>query len=85
MKRIGEGVVKVGDILWTGGHQYFYVHNIVNECMVMSGVDFNGNVYGKSNLYGARYIMRTQEERKKFFNLIEKFNLKFNKNRGVYR
>lgn len=85
MKRIGEGVVKVGDILWTGCSQYFYVHNIVNGCMVMSGVAEDGDVYGKSSFYGASYIMRTQEERNKFFDLIEKFNLKFNKNRGVYR
>ena len=85
MKRIEEVVVKVGDILWTGGHQYFYVHNIVNGRMVMSGIEDDGYIFGKDEIYSASYIMQTQEERNKFFNLIEKFNLKFNRNRGVYR
>lgn len=86
MKCINEGVVKVGDILWTGGRQYFYVHNIVNGIMDMSGVGEIGFVFIKRrNCYSALYIMETQEERKKFFDLIEKYNLKFNKNRGVYR
>ena len=85
MKRIGEGKAKVGDILWTGGCQYFYVHNIGNGRIVMSSVEEDGTIYSKTNLYSASYIMQTQEERKKFFDLIERFNLKFNKNRGVYR
>lgn len=84
MKRIIKGA-KVGDILWTGGRQYFYVHNIINGCMVMSGIDEYGEVFGKNSFYSASYIMETQEERNKFFNLIEKFHLKFNRNRGVYR
>jgi len=85
MKYIREGVVKVGDILWTGGRQYFYVHNIVNGRMVMSGIDETGHKFDKESRYSASYIMQTQEERNKFFDLIKKFNLKFNRNRGVYR
>lgn len=85
MKTIREVAVKVGDILWTGGCQYFYVHNIVNGRMVMSGIDYSGNVFSKNNHYYASFITQTTKERSKFFNLIEKFNLKFNKNRGVYR
>lgn len=84
MKRITEGA-KVGDILWTGGRQYFYVHNIINGCMVMSGIDKDGRVFDKSMFYSASYITETQEERNKFFNLIEKFNLRFNRNLGIYR
>ena len=84
MKRITEGA-KVGDILWTGGLQYFYVHNIINGCMVMSGIDEAGEVFDKNRFYSASYIMETQEERNKFFNLIEKFNLRFNRNLGIYR
>lgn len=84
MKRITEGT-KVGDILWTGGRQYFYVHNIINGRMVMSGIDEAGEVFDKSNFYSASYITETQEERNKFFNLIEKFNLRFNRNLGIYR
>lgn len=85
MKRIGEGAAKVGDILWTGGRQYFYVHNNVNGRMVMSGISEYGDVFSKQSHYHASFITQTKEERNKFFNLIEKFNLKFNKNRGVYR
>lgn len=84
MKRITEGA-KVGDILWTGGRQYFYVHNIINGRMVMSGIDEDGNVFDKNNFYSASCLMETQEERNKFFNLIEKFNLRFNRNLGIYR
>lgn len=85
MRHISEGVVKVGDILWTGGRQYFYVHKIVDGRMVMSGVEDDGDVYEKLMFYSAPYIMETQEERLKFFDLIEKYNLKFDKNRGVHR
>lgn len=83
MKRIGEVVVKVGDILYTGGRQYFYVHNIVNGCMVMSGIAEDGEVFNKDVCYCALYVMTTDEERNKFFNLIDELNLKFDKNRGV--
>ena len=85
MKTIRERTVKVGDILWTGGCQYFYVHNIVNGRWVMSGIAEEGDIFPKDTFYGASYVMTTDTERNKFFNLIEKFNLKFNKNRGVYR
>lgn len=85
MKTIIERTVKVGDILWTGGCQYFYVHNIVNGRRVMSGIEEDGTIFDKDIFYGASYVMTTDEERNKFFNLIDKFNLKFNKNRGVYR
>lgn len=84
MKRIEEVSVRVGDILWTGGSQYFYVHNICNGRMVMSGIEDDGDIFDKDEIYSASYVMTTDEERSKFFNLIEKFNLKFNKNRGVY-
>ena len=77
--------VKVGDILWTGGCQYFYVHNIVNGRAVMSGIDKDGEVFNKDVCYSALYVMTTDEERNKFFNLIDELNLKFDKNRGVYR
>ena len=84
MKTIREVLVKVGDILWTGGCQYFYVHNIVNGRMVMSGIDVHGEIYTKSEHFLASHILK-DTERNKFFELIEKYNLKFNKNRGVYR
>lgn len=85
MKHIREGAVKVGDILWTGGRQYFYVHNSANGRMVMSGVDIGGVVFSKQSNYRASYLMETQEERNKFFDLIEKYNHRFDKNRGVRR
>ena len=83
MENIAQGA-KIGDICWTGGTQYFYVHNIVNGNIVMSGIDEYGETYTKSNRYSASYILK-DTERNKFFELIEKYNLKFNKNRGVYR
>lgn len=85
MKHITTQEVKVGDILWTGGRQYFYVHNIVDGRTVMSGISDNGGIFDKDGFYCASYVTTTDEERSKFFNLIEKFNLKFDKNRGVYR
>lgn len=83
MKTIRERTVKVGDILWTGGCQYFYVHNIVNGRWVMSGISEGGDIFPKDTFYGAGYVMTTDAERNKFFNLIDKLNLKFDKNRGV--
>lgn len=83
MESIVSGV-NIGDICWTGGTQYFYVHNIVNGHKVMSGIDEYGEIYIKSQRYSASYILKNKE-RNKFFELIEKYNLKFNKNRGVYR
>lgn len=83
MGSIASGV-KIGDICWTGGTQYFYVHNIVNGHKVMSGIDEYGRIFKKSEDYGAQYILK-DTARNKFFELIEKYSLKFNKNRGVYR
>lgn len=83
MGNIAQGA-KIGDICWTGGTQYFYVHNIVNGNKVMSGIDSYGEIYTKSEHFLASHILK-DTERNKFFELIEKYNLKFNKNRGVYR
>lgn len=76
---------KVGSIVrtWHNG-QYFYVHNIHNDTMEMSGIDDAGWIFRKS----CRYIVHEvapQSEEHIFFDMIEKYKLKLDLNKGIVR
>lgn len=76
---------KVGGIVrtWHNG-QYFYVHNIHDDIMEMSGIDDTGWIFSKS----CRYIVQEvapQSEEHIFYDMLEKFGLKLDLNKGVQR
>lgn len=78
---------KVGDILATpSGRQMFYVHNIVGNSMALSGFGVNNgmleSIFEKSCIWKATEILQG-DEKKKFFEAIKRYNLKFDANKGV--
>lgn len=76
---------KVGSIVrtWHNG-QYFYVHNIHNDIMEMSGIDDTGWIFRKSCEYSAHEVVPPSEEHI-FFDMLEKYRLKLDLNKGVQR
>ena len=76
---------KVGSIVrtWHKG-QYFYVHNIHNDIMEMSGTDNTGWIFKKSWDYIVHEVVPPSEEHI-FFDMLEKYRLKLDLNKGVVR
>ena len=76
---------KVGGIVRTYyGGQYFYVHNIYNDIMEMSGVDDNGWIFGKFRGYVVHEVVPPSEEHI-FYDMLEKYRLKLDLNKGIQR
>jgi hypothetical protein len=76
---------KVGSVVRTASHaQYFYVHNIHNDIMEMSGIWCDGWIFRKSCRYIVHEVTPTSEEHI-FFDMIEKYKLKFDLNKGIVR
>lgn len=74
---------KVGSIVKTyGDGQYFYVHNIHNDIMEMSGVGVNGWLFDKHSRYIVSEVVPPSEEHI-FYDLLEKHRLKLDLNKGV--
>ena len=76
---------KVGSIVrtWHDG-QYFYVHNIHDDIMEMSGVDDTGWIFSKSCEYTVLEVVPPSEEHI-FYDRLEKYRLKLDLNKGVQR
>ena len=76
---------KVGGIVrtWHNG-QYFYVHNIHYDVMEMSGIDDTGWIFRKSCRYSGREVVPPSEEHI-FYDMLEKYRLKLDLNKGVQR
>ena len=76
---------KVGSIVRTVSHaQYFYVHSIHGDIMEMSGIEVTGWIFRKSSRYTVHEIAPPSEEHI-FFDMIEKYKLKFDLNKGIVR
>lgn len=79
--------IRVGDIVATpSGKQMFYIHNIREGVVIMSGFCIEGGrldcVFEKSGHWCASKVLSDNEARK-FFEYIEKFGLRFDVNNGV--
>ena len=76
---------KVGGLVrtWHNG-QYFYVHNIHNDIMEMSGIDGTGWIFRKSCSYTVHEVAPPIEEQI-FYDMLEKYRLKLDLNKGVQR
>lgn len=79
--------IQIGDIVATpSGKQMFYIHNIKRQVVIMSGFGIEGEsldcVFEKSGCWCASKVLSDNEKRK-FFEYIEKFGLKFDVNNGV--
>lgn len=76
---------KVGSIVRTNHNgQYFYVHNIHDDIMEMSGIDDTGWIFIKSRHFIVHEVVPQSEEHI-FYDMIEKYQLKFDLNKGVVR
>lgn len=76
---------KVGSIVRTHHDgQYFYVHNIHDDIMEMSGIGCDGLMFSKSCRYTVHEVAPPSEEHI-FFDMIEKYKLKFDLNKGIVR
>ena len=76
---------KVGSIVRTHYHgQYFYVHNIHDDIMEMSGIDDTGLIFIKSCRYNVREVVPPSEEHI-FYDMLEKYRLKLDLNKGIQR
>lgn len=76
---------KVGSIVrtWHDG-QYFYVHNIHDNDMEMSGVDDTGWIFTKSSHFAVCEVVPPSEEHI-FYDMLERHRLKLDLNKGVKR
>lgn len=79
--------IQVGDIVTTpSGKQMFYIHNIKGQVVIMSGFGVERErldcVFEKDCHYCASRILSGNEKRK-FFEYIARFGLKFDVNNGV--
>lgn len=76
---------KVGSIVrtWHNG-QYFYVHNIHDDIMEMSGIDDTGWIFTKSRNFIVHEVVPPSEEHI-FYDMLEKYRLKLDLNKGVQR
>lgn len=76
---------RVGSIVRTSSRQqYFYVHNIENDNMCMSGISLCGYVFSKGYHLMANEVVPEDEEHI-FFESLNKYNLKLNLNKGIVR
>ena len=76
---------KVGSIVRTLHRvQYFYVHNIHDDIMEMSGIDDTGWIFTKSSRYVV-YEVVPQSEEHVFYDMLERNRLKLDLNKGVQR
>ena len=76
---------KVGGIVrtWHDG-QYFYVHNIHDDIMEMSGIGTDGWFFDKYTRYIVHEVVPTSEEHI-FYDLLIKHGYKLDLNKGVQR
>lgn len=75
----------VGSIVKTStNRQYFYIHNIHNDIMEMSGIEVDGWLFSKHTRYVVHEVAPPSEEHI-FFDMIEKYKLKFDLNKGIVR
>ena len=76
---------KVGSIVrtWHNG-QYFYVHNIHDDIMEMSGISPTGWLFTKNTCFAAAEVVPPSEEHI-FYDKLEKYKLKLDLNKGVQR
>ena len=76
---------KIGSIVrtWHCG-QYFYVHNIHDDVMEMSGTDNTGWIFNKASNFTVREVVPPSEEHI-FYDLLERNRLKLDLNKGVQR
>lgn len=76
---------KVGGIVrtWHDG-QYFYVHNIHDDIMEMSGIGHDVWFFSKCTHYTVNEVVPTNEEHI-FYDLLKKYRLKLDLNKGVQR
>ena len=76
---------KVGSIVrtWHNG-QYFYVHNIHDDIMEMSGISPTGVLFTKNTCFAAAEVVPPSEEHI-FYDRLEKYRLKLDLNKGVQR
>ena len=76
---------KVGSIVRTRHDgQYFYVHNIHNDIMEMSGINDTGWIFGKFRGYVVHEVVPPSEEHI-FYDMLEKHRLKLDLNKGIQR
>lgn len=74
---------KVGGIARTNYHgQYFYIHNINNDVMEMSGISHGGLLLRKGSTYIVQEVVPPSEEHI-FYDLLDRFNLKLDLNNGI--
>ena len=76
---------KVGSIVRTHhAGQYFYVHNIHDYIMEMSGIDKTGWIFRKARNFTVHEVVPTSEEHI-FYDMLEKYQLKLDLNKGIVR
>ena len=74
---------KVGGIARTYYHgQYFYIHNINNDVMEMSGISCGGLILRKGIAFTVQEVVPPSEEHI-FYDLLDRFNLKLDLNNGI--
>lgn len=79
--------LQIGDIMICGhepNRQMFYIHNIdkKNKIIYSSGInEYDDRIYFKHNWNITRKA--SEEEERRFYQLIEERGLKFNRNTGV--
>ena len=74
---------KVGGIVRTHYHgQYFYIHNIHNDVMEMSGIGPDGWIFRKSCHFEVNEVVPSSEEHI-FYDRLEKYQLELDLNKGV--
>lgn len=81
--------LKVGDIMICDCGNYrqlFYVHNIINGTLEMSGVSENCNLTIFNKMIGWSVDrIATEAEVSLFYELIQQYGFKFNLNTGISR
>lgn len=76
---------KVGSIVRTHRNgQYFYVHNIHDDIMEMSGVGDTDWIFIKSRNFIVHEVVPPSEEHI-FYDRLKKYRLKLDLNKGVQR
>ena len=76
---------KVGSIVRIWSHQqYFYVHNIHDDIMEMSGINDTGWIFEKVRGYVVHEVVPPSEEHI-FYDLLIKYGYKLDLNKGVQR
>lgn len=79
--------LKVGDIMicdCANYRQLFYVHNIINRTLEMSGVSENGSyIIFNKDIGWSVDRKATDDEVSLFYELIRQYGFKFNVNTGI--